>query len=143
VAPLSEYPSDCDASPYDGLFGLNAAKGIAKVKCIPLSVLCLAITPVYAGQLLEMEGASINVGSFHGVVFFTTQPDGYHIVVTIADGEAGLPVRFEASLTERQKLSITVPANLGQQSHVLVISRVAGKLLMEPTQNTNQQPVGH
>ena len=77
------------------------------------------------------------------MVFFTTQPDGYHIVVTIADGEAGLPVRFEASLTERQKLSITVPANLGQQSHVLVISRVAGKLLMEPTQNTKQQPVGH
>ncbi len=93
---------------------------------ISLAALCLAATPTYAGELNALEGGSIEIGSFHGVVFYTSEPDGYHIVATIADGEAGLPVRFEATLTETQKVSISVPGNLGEQSHVLEFSRTKG-----------------
>src|SRR4051794_3843259 len=99
-------------------------------KYISLIAFCLAATPTYAGELVAFEGGSIDVGSFHGVIFYVLEPEGYHVIASIADGEAGLPVRFEATLAELQKLSISVPGKLGEQSHVIEISRAGGKLVV-------------
>ena len=63
------------------------------------------------------------------------------MVATFVEGENGLPVRFEASLAEAQKLSISVPGKLGEQSQVLEISRAAGKLLIAAKQNTPEEIV--
>ena len=41
-----------------------------------------------------MQAESITLGEFHGIVYFTSEPDGYRVVATIAEDEAGLPVRF-------------------------------------------------
>jgi hypothetical protein len=57
--------------------------------------------------------------------------DGYRVVATIADGETGLPVRFQATLKGSQKLSISVPGNVGEQSHLVVISRAGAGLVIE------------
>src|SRR6188472_2001480 len=98
-------------------------------KYIFVVAFCLTATPIHAGELVPFEGGSIEVGSFRGVVFYTLEPAGYHVIATIAQGEAGLPVRFEATLTELQKLSISVPGKLGEQSQIVDISRAGGKLV--------------
>ena len=101
-------------------------------KYISLAALWLAATPAVAGELKALDGVSINVGTYRGVVFFTDEQDGYRVVATIADGETGLPVRFEATLKASQKLSISVPGKVGEQSHLIVISRTAAGLVIEP-----------
>jgi hypothetical protein len=88
------------------------------------------LTPVQAGEITDLQAESIDVGDFHGIVFYTDEHDGYRVVATIAQGETGLPVRFEATISETQKLSISVPRKLGERSHVIEISRAGGKLLV-------------
>ena len=57
------------------------------------------------------------------------------------DGEAGSPLRFEATLAEGQKLSISVPGNLGEKSHVVDISRDAGKLVIGAPRHASTEVV--
>jgi hypothetical protein len=58
------------------------------------------------------------------------QPDGYKVVATIAEGEDGLPLRFEVTITDNQKPLISVPEKVAEQSEVLEISTVGDKLLI-------------
>jgi hypothetical protein len=118
----------------------SGTKGRVKVfRYISLAALCLAATPVHADEVNALQAGTIDVGSFHGIVYYTQEHDGYRVVTTIADGEAALPVRFEATLAEGQKLSISVPGNLGEKSHVVKISRDAGKLVIETPQYTRNE----
>jgi hypothetical protein len=73
-------------------------------KYISLAALCLILTPAHAGEIGDLQAESIDVGGFHGVVYYTRGHDGYRVVATIAEGETGVPVRFEAVLTDTQKL---------------------------------------
>jgi hypothetical protein len=100
------------------------------IRYVSLAALCIAATPVHADELVALQAGTIDVGSFHGIVFYTQEHDGYRVVATISDGEAGLPVRFEATLADGQRLSISVPGNLGEQSQVVQISRDAGMLVV-------------
>ena len=108
---------------------------------ISLAALCLATAPVQAGELVALQAESIDVGSFHGIVYFTQEHDGYQVVATVSDGEGGLPVRFEATLTEGQKLLLSVPGKLGGLSRVVQISRGTGKLVVEAQQGTAEEIV--
>jgi hypothetical protein len=103
---------------------------------IPIAALCLMFTPAYAAEVGEVQAESIDLGGFRGVVFYTAENEGYRVVVTIAQGETGLPVRFEAMLTETQKMTITVPGKLGEKSHVLEMSRAGDKLLVAHPQDS-------
>jgi hypothetical protein len=101
------------------------------LKYISLAALWLAAAPAHAGDLNAFEAESITLGSIHGVVYYTVQPEGYRVVATIAQGEDGLPLRFEVTLTDNQKLLISIPGRLGEQSEVREISRAGNKLLIE------------
>jgi hypothetical protein len=106
---------------------------------ISLAALCLAAMPVQAEELVAVQAGTIDVGSFHGIVYFTREQDGYRVVTTISNGEAGLPVRFEATLTEGQKLSISVPGKVHEQSQLIQISRDAGMLMVTTPHQTPKE----
>jgi hypothetical protein len=91
--------------------------------------------PAYGGEVGDLQAESIDLGGFRGVVYYTSENGGYHVVATIAEGETGLPVRFEATLTETQKITISVPGKLGEMSRVLEMSGAHGKLVV-----ANPQP---
>src|SRR5262245_25630280 len=101
---------------------------------IPIAALCLMLTPAHAGEIGELQAESIDLGGFRGVVYFTPENEGYRVVTTIAQGETGLPVRFETLLTETQKLTITGPGKMGEKTHVLEMSRAGGKLVVASPQ---------
>jgi hypothetical protein len=102
------------------------------VKYISLAALLLGAMPVSAAELKPLDAGSFDVGAYHGIVYFSDEQDGYRVVATIANGETGLPVRFEATLTPTQNLSISVPGKLGEQSRVFTISRAGTALVIEP-----------
>jgi hypothetical protein len=87
----------------------------------------MAASPLHAGELSAMAGESIDLGRFHGVVYYTSADDGYQVVATIADGDAE-PVRFSATLAENQSAMISVPGKLGEPGHSFEISRSGDKL---------------
>ena len=103
-----------------------------------LAALCFAATPAWAGELSPLEAESIDIGGFHGIVFYTNDHDAYRVVATFVEGENGLPVRFEASLAEAQKISISVPGKLGEQTQVVEILPAAGKLIVAAAHTTEE-----
>lgn len=88
----------------------------------------LAASPLHAGELSAMAGESIHLGGFYGVFYYTNENDGYRVIATLAEGEAGVPVRFSATLAEGQSATISVPGKLGEPEQSLEMSRSGDKL---------------
>jgi hypothetical protein len=103
-------------------------------KHIVVAALLAAATPVHGRELAPYGGESIELGSIRGVTYYTEEPTGYRVVTTLADGEAGLPLRFEATLADQQRLVISVPGKLGGQSTVLEVLRAGDKLILSRPQ---------
>ena len=106
---------------------------------VSIAALCLMFAPAYGGEVGDLQAESIDLGGFRGVVYYTSENGGYHVVATIAEGETGLPVRVEATLTETQKRTISVPGKPGEMSRVLEMSAAGGKLIVaNPPPPTNE-----
>ncbi len=101
-------------------------------RSIWLAALCFATTPAYAGDLVEIEAASIDLSGFRGVVYYSSESDGYRVVTTISNGEAELPVRFEATLLDGQKVTISVPGKVGEPPHAVEVRRLQSKVVLAP-----------
>ncbi|RWJ26784.1 MAG: hypothetical protein EOR27_14890 [Mesorhizobium sp.] len=101
-----------------------------------LAALCVVAGSASAGELTARQGGSVDLGNFHGVVYFTEAADGYRVVTTMAAGEEGLPVRFVATLTEDQAFVISVPGELAGAGQALEISRTQGKLVVAKVEST-------
>ncbi|ATU94537.1 hypothetical protein BLM14_20850 (plasmid) [Phyllobacterium zundukense] len=102
-----------------------------------LAAFCLAASPLQAGELSAMAGESINLGRFHGVVYYTSEHDGYRVVATITDDEAGSPVRFSSTLAEGQSAAISVPGKEGKLGSILEISRSGAKITLTEVGSTH------
>src|SRR5919197_4428658 len=63
----------------------------------------LAATGASAAELPVGAGASITLGDVSGIAYYTTEPDGYRVVLTVAAGEYKTPIRFIAVLQPGQK----------------------------------------
>ena len=65
------------------------------------AALCLS-TPVLASDLAAVQGGSISVGAYTGVVYYTEAADGYRVVATVSV-EGGAPLRFGATLARASR----------------------------------------
>jgi hypothetical protein len=97
---------------------------------IVLAALCVTTGYAFAGELDTLQGGSIDLGGFRGVVYYKQADNSFRVVATIAEGEAGLPVRFEATLDEGQSFTISVPGRVDEPSQAVEISRANGKLFV-------------
>jgi hypothetical protein len=93
-------------------------------------VLLGAAATAQAGELVPYGGETIALGGFRGSGYYVDGQGGYRVVATLAEGEAGLPVRFEATLADHQSFTISVPGKLGEPGEVLEISRTGDKVIM-------------
>ena len=78
-----------------------------------------SLEAAHADGLRPIEGKSIDLGDVSGVAYYTVQPDGFHVVATLAQGEAGTPVRIVSVLAPGQRVVLSTP----HQAGVLEISR--------------------
>jgi hypothetical protein len=100
-----------------------------------------AATSAHAGELAPYGGESIALGSMRGVTYYTNAPNGYRVVTTLADGEAGLPVRFETTLADKQKLKVSVPGKVGETTIALEIIRAGDKVILSRSQVVDENLV--
>jgi hypothetical protein len=101
-----------------------------------LAALCVVASSASAGELTALQGGTVDLGSFHGVVYYTEANDGYRVVTTMTASEESLPVRFVATLTEGQAFVISVPGESEGPSQALEISRAEGKLVVAKVETT-------
>jgi hypothetical protein len=80
----------------------------------------------HANGLRPIEGQSIQFGDVSGITYYTVEPDGFHVVTTLAQGEAGTPIRFVTVLTPGQRVVVSTP----YQVPALEISRKGDDLLV-------------
>jgi hypothetical protein len=100
---------------------------------LALAALLAATATADAGTLVRYQAESIDLGRLHGFAYYSEKPDGFHVVATLVEGEAGLPVRFEATLADRQKLTISVPGKVGEEATFVEFSRSGDRLFVART----------
>ncbi len=61
----------------------------------------------HANELQPLQGRPIDLGELSGVAYYTAERDDFRVVATLAEGEAGAPVRLEAVLTPGQSVVLS------------------------------------
>jgi hypothetical protein len=80
----------------------------------------------HANALHPIEAKSINLGGVSGIVYYTIERDGFHVVTTLAQGEAGTPIRVVSVLAAGQRMVLSTP----YQADALEISRQGDSVLV-------------
>jgi hypothetical protein len=79
-----------------------------------------------ADGLRPMAGKSIDLGGISGIAYYTVERDGFHVVATLAQGEAGTPIRVVSVLAPGQRVVLSTP----QQAGAIEISRKGDSVLV-------------
>jgi hypothetical protein len=76
-----------------------------------------------ADSIKPVAGGSVSLGTLAGVAYYTAEPKGYRVVVTLAPRAAAPSVRFEAVLASGQSVTLSAPRGLGTEADAVEISR--------------------
>ena len=85
-----------------------------------------SLIPADAESLRPMAGKSIDLGEISGIAYYTVERDGFHVVATLAQGEAGTPIRVVSVLGPGQRVVFSTP----QQAAAIEISRKGDSVLV-------------
>ncbi|WP_369721877.1 hypothetical protein AB8Z38_33755 [Bradyrhizobium sp. LLZ17] len=85
-----------------------------------------SLTTAHADRLRPIEATSIHLGDISGVAYYTAEPDGFHVVTTIAQGEAGTPIRVVSVLAPGQRVVLST----ADRASRLEISRQGDSVLV-------------
>src|SRR6478736_4021466 len=80
----------------------------------------------HADSLRPIQAKSIDLGGVSGVAYYTVERDGFHVVTTLAEGEAGTPIRVVSILSPGQRVVLSTPAPVGG----IEISREGDRVLV-------------
>ena len=83
-----------------------------------------------ADALLPIESRSIDLGTVAGNAYYTVEPNGFRLVATLAQGDTGTPVRFEALLLPGQSVVLSSPHEVGIPADAVEIVRHDDQLLV-------------
>ncbi|MGY3149670.1 hypothetical protein ACVWYQ_006669 [Bradyrhizobium sp. USDA 3397] len=78
-----------------------------------------SVAAARADGLRPMEGKSIDLGGISGIAYYTVERDGFHVVATLAQGEAGTPIRVVSVLAPGQRVVLSTT----QRADAIEISR--------------------
>jgi hypothetical protein len=69
---------------------------------------------LHADPLQPIQAQKIELGALAGVAYYTVEPDGYRLVVTLAGRESDSPIRFVATLAPGQAVTLSAARNVGE-----------------------------
>ena len=84
-----------------------------------------SVTTANADGLRPIEAKSIDLGEVSGIAYYTAEQDGFHVVTTLAEGNAGTPIRVVSVLAPGQRVVLSTP-----QAGALEISRKGDSVLV-------------
>ena len=99
-----------------------------------LSAVASLVVPcgdVRAEELAPLAGRSVALGEMRGIAYYRPGGAGFEVVIILADGPAGRPVRFMTTLSPGQATVISSPGTLGQQATIVTITRDADRILVD------------
>jgi hypothetical protein len=85
-----------------------------------------SLTAARAEGLRPMAGKSIDLGGVSGIAYYTVERDGFRVVATLAQGEAGTPIRVVSTLAPGQRVVLSTP----QPAGAIEISRQGDSVLV-------------
>jgi hypothetical protein len=100
-------------------------------------LLLAAATGARADGLAPAAGQSIDLGTLSGTAYYTVQPDGFHVVATLADARSGAPMRVEATLAAGQTVVLSTPGGRSGAPHTVEITRLDREVLVHTVALTN------
>jgi hypothetical protein len=90
----------------------------------------VSLSAAHAEGGRPIEARSIDLGELSGVAYYTVERHGFRVVTTLAQGEAGTPVRIVAVLTPGQSVVFSTPRETGGVAFEVEISRQADMVLV-------------
>jgi hypothetical protein len=107
-------------------------------RTILAATFALAFTgAAHAGDFPPLEAESIDLGGVSGVAYYIVERDGYRVVVILAQGGTGTPVRFETLLASGQSVVLSTPRDEGPVGRAIEISRRGDKVFVQDAAATN------
>jgi hypothetical protein len=100
-------------------------------KYLAFSAVGLVAGSASADDLTSIQGGSIDLGTYRGVVYYVEEGDHFSVVTTLASADSGPPLRFVVTLSEDEHFVISVPGDVGGKDRRVDISRSGGKLRLE------------
>ena len=105
-------------------------KEVAMFKHIALIAAGLAAASASADELTSIQGGSIDLGTYRGVVYYVDEGTDFRVVTTLASADGSMPLRFVVTLSEDERFVISVPGEAGGKDRPMEISRSGGKLIV-------------
>src|ERR1700738_2878344 len=93
---------------------------------LPAALAFASLEAARADGLRPIEAKSIDLGEVSGVAYYTVERDGFHVVTTLAQGIAGMPIRVVSFLAPGQSVVLSTP----HQAGALEISRNGDSVLV-------------
>jgi hypothetical protein len=76
-----------------------------------------------ATEIRPGAGGQVDLGILAGVAYYTPEPKGYHVVVTLAPRGAAPALRFETVLAAEQSVTLSTPRMSGEPASAVEIAR--------------------
>lgn len=106
------------------------------------SAVALVAGAACADELTSVQGGSIDLGTYQGVVYYVDEGDDFRVVTTLASADGGMPLRFVVMLSENEHFVISVPGEADGKERPLDISRSDGKLRLDERAGTAEMAGG-
>jgi hypothetical protein len=92
----------------------------------------LAGSPVASAEELRTpEAISVHFGAFSGIAYYSPDPHGYRVVITLASEENPRPIRIETVLAPAQEIVLSGGANDHSSPPTLIIGRRGDVVTLE------------
>jgi hypothetical protein len=85
-----------------------------------------SLAAAHADGVRPIEARSIDLGKVSGIAYYTVERDGFRVVATLAQGEAGMPIRVVSVLAPGQSVVLSTP----QPAGAIEISRAGDSLFV-------------
>ncbi|MFK5597166.1 hypothetical protein ACFZ8E_09200 [Methylobacterium sp. HMF5984] len=86
-----------------------------------------------AAEIKPAAAGSVDLGTLSGVAYYTAEPKGYRVVVTLAPRAAAPAVRFETVLADDQSVTLSTPRPADSPAETIEIRRVGDRILVQPS----------
>src|SRR5688572_1659541 len=91
----------------------------------------------HASELRPLEGRSLDLGSVSGVAYYKVEENGFRIFATLAQGEAGTPVRFVALLAPGQSVTLSSAGEEGSAPASVEFTRQQHQMFVREAVTSN------
>jgi hypothetical protein len=79
-----------------------------------IAALAFSGAPLHAEPLKPIQAHKVELGTLTGVAYYTVEPDGHHLVLTMQTSESETPFRVVATLAPGQDFTLSIPRGAGE-----------------------------